>query len=47
LRVVTGTGSVACGDNEALVSLVCASGATDGAKCSVADAAVTGLCIRK
>ena len=47
LRVVTGTGSVQCADNEVLVSLVCASGTTDGSKCSIPDSAVTGLCMRK
>ena len=47
LRVVTGTGSVRCGDDEALVSLVCSSGAPDGAKCATADAAATGLCMRR
>jgi hypothetical protein len=44
-RVVTGTGSVRCGDDELLVSFVCASGATDGAKCAASDAAATGLCV--
>ncbi len=47
LRVVTGNGSVQCADGEALVSLVCASGATDGVKCGAPDAAATGLCVRK
>jgi len=47
LRVVTGTGTVRCGDDEALVSLVCASGTPDGAKCAVADAEARGLCLRK
>ena len=47
LRVVTGTGTVRCADDEALVSLVCASGAPDGAKCATADATATGLCVRK
>jgi hypothetical protein len=47
LRVVTGTDTVRCGDNETLVSLVCASGATDGTKCATPGSAVTGLCIRK
>jgi hypothetical protein len=46
-RVVTGTGSVSCGDDELMVSFVCASGATDGAKCAAPDAPATGLCIRK
>jgi Collagen triple helix repeat (20 copies) len=43
-RVVTGTGSVSCGDDEMLVSLVCATGTTDGVKCVAPDAAATGLC---
>jgi hypothetical protein len=47
LRAVTGTGTVRCGDDETLVSLVCASGAPDGAKCASADTAATGLCMRK
>jgi Collagen triple helix repeat (20 copies) len=46
-RVVTGTGSVSCADKELLVSLVCASGATDGAKCAAPDTAATGLCLPK
>lgn len=46
LRVVTGTDSVACGDTEVLVSFVCASGPSDGAKC-VTPGAVTGICARK
>jgi len=47
LRVVTGTGTVQCGGDEALVSLLCASGASDGNKCATADTAATGLCMRK
>jgi hypothetical protein len=47
LRVVTGTGSIQCGGDEALVSLLCASGAPDGNKCATADTAATGLCMRK
>ena len=47
LRLVTGTDTVRCGDDEALVSLVCASGATDGTKCATAGTAATGLCMRK
>ena len=46
-RVVTGTGSVRCGDDELLVSLVCVTGATDGVKCVAPNAAATGLCVRK
>ena len=47
VRVVTGTGTVSCGNDETLVSLVCASGAPDGAKCASADIQATGLCVRK
>ena len=47
LRLVTGTDTVRCGDDEALVSFVCANGATDGTKCATPGTAVTGLCIRK
>ena len=44
---MTGTETVRCADDELLVGLVCASGATDGAKCVTAGAAATGLCVRK
>jgi hypothetical protein len=47
LRLVTGTDTVRCSDDETLVSLVCASGATDGTKCATSGTAVTGLCMRK
>ena len=47
LRVVTGTDTVSCRNDEALVSLVCASGAIDGTKCATPGTAVTGLCMRK
>lgn len=47
LRVVTSTDTVSCGNDEALVSLVCASGAIDGTKCATPGTAVTGLCMRK
>ena len=47
LRLVTGTDTVRCGDDEALVSLVCASGATDGTKCATPGTAATGVCMRK
>ena len=47
LRMVTGTDTVACAADEALVSLVCASGATDGTKCATPGTAATGLCMRK
>jgi hypothetical protein len=46
-RVVTGTGSVSCADNEVLVSLICARGGTAGKRCTASDAAATGLCVRK
>jgi len=36
-----------CSDDEVLVSLVCASGATDGAKCAMPGTAATALCVRK
>jgi hypothetical protein len=44
---VTGTDTVRCADDEALISLVCASGATDGTKCATPGTAATGLCMRK
>ena len=47
LRVVTGTDTVRCADDEALISLLCASGATDGTKCATPGTAATGLCMRK
>ena len=47
LRLVTGTDTVRCEDNEALVSLVCASGATDGTKCATPGTTATGVCMRK
>ena len=46
-RVVTGTGSVRCADNEVLVSLICARGGTAGERCAVPVAAATGLCVSK
>jgi hypothetical protein len=30
-----------------LISLVCASGATDGTKCAIPGTAATGVCMRK
>ena len=39
--------SVRCGDDEVLAGFVCASGATDGAKCATPGAAATGLCVRR
>ena len=47
LRAVTGTGTVRCGDDEVLVSLVCANGTLDGPKCATSDTAAIGLCMRK
>ena len=47
IRVVTGTDTVACADNELLVSLVCATGTADGTKCTTPGAAATALCMRK
>jgi hypothetical protein len=47
IRIVTGTDSVRCGDDEVLAAFVCASGATDGAKCAIPGAAATGLCVRR
>jgi hypothetical protein len=47
IRVVTGTDSVSCGDDEILAGFVCASGATDGAKCATPGTAATGLCLRR
>jgi hypothetical protein len=39
--------SFRCGDDEVLAGFVCASGATDGAKCATPGAAATGLCVRR
>ena len=47
LRVLTGTDTVRCADDEVLISMVCASGATDGTKCATPGTAATGLCMRK
>src|SRR5215469_16437085 len=47
IRVVTGTDRIRCGDDEVLFGFVCASGATDGAKCVTPGAAATGLCVRR
>ena len=46
LRLVTGEKTVACGENEVLVSVVCSAGAPDGAGCPAATT-TTGLCMRK
>jgi hypothetical protein len=45
-HVVTGTEALRCSDDEILVSVVCESGAADGAKCAAGTSA-TGLCVRK
>jgi hypothetical protein len=45
-RVVTGTESVTCNDTEQLVSLLCSTGAPEGAKCAPG-ATATGLCVRR
>jgi hypothetical protein len=47
IRVVTGMDSIRCGDDEVLAGFVCASGATDGAKCATPGTAATGLCVRR
>ena len=46
LRIVSGEKTVSCNDDEALVSVVCSTGAPDGAACSAGSTA-TGLCMRK
>jgi hypothetical protein len=46
LRVVTAKEKIACNENEVLVSVVCSSGAADGARCP-ADSDATGLCVAK
>jgi hypothetical protein len=46
LRVVIGEKTVACGEDETLVSVVCSSGAPDGAECPTATQ-TTGLCMRQ
>jgi hypothetical protein len=40
------TDTVRCADDEALISLLCASGATDGTKCATPGTAATGVCMR-
>jgi hypothetical protein len=46
--MVTGPeNTVRCADDEALVSLVCATGAISGAKCVVPGTTATVLCMRK
>jgi hypothetical protein len=47
IRVVTGTDSVRCGDDEVLAGFVCASGAADGTRCTTPGTAATGLCVRR
>ena len=46
-RVVTGTDTVGCAAGEILAGFVCASGATDGAKCVTPGTPATGLCVRQ
>jgi hypothetical protein len=46
LRVVTGEKTVACGEDETLISVVCSSGAPDGAGCPSATQ-TTGVCMHK
>ena len=47
LRVVTGEQrTVACGDDEVLVSVVCSAGSPDGPSCP-AGTTMTGLCMKK
>ena len=45
-RIVTGENTVACNENEVLVSVVCSAGSADGAQCPSATT-TTGICIRK
>jgi hypothetical protein len=45
-RILTGTESVNCNETELLVSVMCSSGAPDGAKCAPG-ATATGLCVRR
>ena len=47
LRIVSGEGTVSCNDDEVLVSVVCSTGAPDGARCSAGSKQTTGLCMRK
>jgi len=47
MRLITGTDKIDCAEGEVLVSLVCASGATDGTHCATAGASASGLCMRK
>ena len=46
LRVVTGEKTVACGEDETLISVVCSSGAPDGTGCPSATQ-TTGVCMHK
>jgi hypothetical protein len=46
LRVVTGGKSVACNQDEVLVSIVCSAGTADGTYCPSATT-TTGLCMHK
>jgi hypothetical protein len=47
IRVVTGTDSVSCGNDEILAGFVCASGATDGAKCATPAARARAATVRQ
>ena len=46
LRVVVGEKSVACNDDETLVSVLCSAGTPDGLDCPTATQ-TTGLCLHK
>jgi len=46
MRVVVGEQNASCGDDETLVSIVCSSGAPNGASCPSASQ-TTGLCAHK
>jgi hypothetical protein len=45
-RIVSGEKTVSCNDGEVLVSVVCSTGAPDGAECPSATT-TTGLCMRR
>jgi hypothetical protein len=45
IRVVIGSDTLTCNDDEVLVAMVCASGVPDGLRCPGVSA--TGLCARK
>jgi hypothetical protein len=46
LRIVTGEKTVACGEDEMLISVLCSSGAPDGVGCPSATE-TTGVCMHK